>query len=78
MHPLAKSYSWFLTRIATGLILVSLLLSLTACAAAPVSAVRCAHPLIDPYTHAGLTRAVNEYAEALDLCNSLNGFTLEE
>lgn len=78
MHPLAKSYSWFLMRIGTGLTLAFLLLSLTACAAAPVSAVRCDHPLIDPYTQGGLTRAVNAYAEALDLCNALNGFTLEE
>lgn len=78
MRPLVKSYSWFLMRIATGLILVCLLLSLTACAAAPVSAVRCDHPLIDPTTHGGLTRAVNAYAEAVDLCNALNGFPLED
>lgn len=73
----AKSYSLFLIRIVAGLILVPLLLSLTACATTPASAVRCEHPEVDPYTNAGLVRSVVAYGEALDLCNSLNGFPLE-
>lgn len=64
-----------------GLLVMSLCLWLTACAVAPAPAVRpvrCVHPVIDPYTNDGLPRAVQAYGEALNLCNSLNGFTLEE
>ena len=64
-----------------GLLSLSLLLSLTACASAPqpaVSPVRCVHPEIDPYTNSGLTLAVQAYGEALDLCNALNGYTLSD
>ena len=68
-------------RLLTGLVAVSLYLSLTACATPPVRAVlpvQCLHPEIDPYTHAGLSRAVQAYTEALNLCNTLNGYPLED
>ena len=70
-----------LPRPLCGLLSLSLLLLLTACASAPppaVSPVKCVHPEIDPYTNSGLTLAVQAYGEALDLCNALNGFTLTE
>lgn len=71
----------FLLRILIGLGLLSLYLSLTACATHPVSAVspvRCEHPEIDPSTQMGLPLAVQAYAEALNLCNTLNGYPLED
>lgn len=71
----------FWLRMLTGLGLTFLLLSLTACATPPVRAVlpvQCEHPLIDPYTHSGLSRAVQAYTEALNLCNTLNGYPLED
>ena len=81
MRTRAKSYTMFWLRILTGLGLLSLLLSLTACATplgSAASAVRCEHPEIDPSTHAGLTHAAQAYAEALNLCNTLNGYPLED
>lgn len=81
MRQHAKGYIRFLMRIACGLTLVLLLLSLTACARSPgpaVLPVQCLHPEIDPYTHSGLTHAVREYSEALNLCNTLNGYPLED
>lgn len=81
MAPPVKSYALFWMRILTGLGAVLLYLSLTACATRPESAVgpvQCLHPEIDPSTHMGLPLAVQAYAEALNLCNTLNGFPLED
>lgn len=73
----ATSYALFCLRILIGLGLVSLYLSLTACATPRervVLPVRCEHPLIDPTTQGGLPLAVQAYMEALNLCNTLNGY----
>lgn len=62
-----------------GLMGLCLMLSLTACATVPepaASPVRCQHPEIDPYANSGLAVAVQAYGEALDLCNTLNGYPL--
>ena len=78
----AMNYAMFWLRILIGLGLTSLLLSLTACVTPPgyaVSPVRCEHPQdIEPYTHEGLALATQAYAEALNLCNTLNGYPLED
>lgn len=63
--------------------LLSLLLLLQGCAKAPVvnevnEPVRCEHPLVDARTNGGLVKAVLLYSEALDQCNALNGFNINE
>lgn len=71
----------FWLRILTGLGVTLLHLSLTACATPPAYAakpVQCEHPEIDPTTQGGLPLAVQAYAEALNLCNTLNGYPLED
>lgn len=59
--------------------LLCLLPWLTACAPRVIVQDRewvpCEHPVIDPRTHAGLARAVDQYIGAVNLCNALNGST---
>ena len=61
--------------IASGLIVLFLIASLTACA--PVQTVPefspCRHPLIDPTSNGGLSRAVSSYVQEVDSCNARNG-----
>jgi hypothetical protein len=81
MPSLVIHYVMRLKLILYGVLGMCLLALLTACAAAPqpaASPVRCLHPEIDPYTHSGLAVAVAAYGEALDLCNTLNGYPLED
>lgn len=80
MRSPAQPSTALLLMLLRGLLVMSLCLWLTACATAPAPAVqpvRCQHPVIDPYTNDGLPRAVQAYGEALNLCNALNGYSLE-
>lgn len=65
-------------RILTGAASLFLLLSLTGCASSPpapvvILPVKCEHPVIAPYSSAGLVEAVTLYHRAIDVCNALNG-----
>lgn len=62
-------------RILSGLLLLFLLLSLTACASVGTAVpwTPCVHPEIDPTTQGGLSQAVLAYQEEVDRCNALNG-----
>lgn len=55
---------------------LSLMLSLTACASgsAVTEPVACRHPAVDVKSAGGLAQGLLDYADALDLCNTLNGF----
>ena len=55
---------------------LSLSLLLTACASdsAVTEPVPCQHPLVDVKRDGGLAQGLLNYADALDLCNTLNGF----
>lgn len=55
---------------------LSLPLLLTACASASVvvEPVACRHPLVDIKSAGGMAQGLLDYADALDLCNTLNGF----
>lgn len=55
---------------------LSLVLSLTACVSdsAVTEPVPCQHPLVDVKRGGGLAQGLLDYADALDLCNALNGF----
>lgn len=55
---------------------LSLPLLLTACASdsAVTEPVPCQHPLVDVKRDGGLAQGLLDYADALDLCNTLNGF----
>lgn len=54
---------------------LSLPLLLTACASgsAVTDPVPCQHPLVDVKRDGGLAQGLLDYADALDLCNALNG-----
>lgn len=54
---------------------LSLPLLLTACASdsAVTEPVQCQHPLVDAKRDGGLAQGLLDYADALDLCNALNG-----
>lgn len=56
---------------------LSLPLLLTACASdsAVTDPVPCQHPLVDVKRDGGLAQGLLDYADALDLCNALNGVT---
>lgn len=61
--------------------LLCLLLSLTGCASGSsvhVDAVPCHHPVVDVSSNGGLARGLLDYADAIDTCNALNGFPIEE
>lgn len=51
------------------------MLSLTACASgsAVVEFVPCVHPTVDAKSAGGLAKGLLDYADAVDLCNTLNG-----
>lgn len=69
-----------LKNLRTGTLLC-LLLSLTGCASGSsvsVNAVQCQHPVVDVSTNGGLNQGLLDYADALDQCNILNGFPIEE
>lgn len=55
---------------------LSLPLLLTACASdsAVTDPVQCQHPLVDVKSSGGMAQGLLDYADALDLCNTLNGF----
>lgn len=55
---------------------LSLPLLLTACASgsAVTDPVQCQHPLVDGKSVGGLAQGLLDYADAIDLCNTLNGF----
>lgn len=55
---------------------LSLPLLLTACVSgsAVTDPVQCQHPLVDGKSVGGLAQGLLDYADALDLCNTLNGF----
>ena len=59
-----------------GLALLLLSLSLTSCAnvSSASDPVACPHPLVDPRTAEGMAQGLVDYADALDMCNTLNGF----
>ncbi|ARB30336.1 Rz-like spanin [Pseudomonas phage phiNV3] len=81
MHHTAPPYRALSGLILRGLLVPCLTLWLTGCATgqgSAVSPVRCQHPEVDPYTNSGLAVAVQAYGEALDLCNTLNGYPLED
>lgn len=81
MQRHARPYGMLWMRMRLGLVALSLMLSLMGCATPQVSAVQpvqCVHPDIDPTLQGGLSLAVQAYAEALNLCNTLNGYPLEE
>lgn len=63
-----------------GGMLLSLMLLLTGCASTSAvnEPVRCLHPQVDVRTNGGVAKAVLLYSEALDQCNALNGFNLNE
>lgn len=66
-------------RILTGAASLFLLLSLTGCARSPTAPVvilpvKCEHPVIAPYSAAGLIEAVTLYHRAVETCNALNGY----
>ena len=65
-----------LMRIGIGLTFVFLMLSVTACAPAPDASLfsPCQHPLIDPSTQGGTSKALLSYIEELDSCNARNGY----
>lgn len=54
---------------------LSLMLFLTACASdsAVTEPVPCQHPTVDAKRAGGLAQGLLDYADALDLCNTLNG-----
>ena len=61
-----------------GAVVLFLLTSLTGCARSPTAPVvilpvKCEHPEIAPYSHAGLVEAVTLYHRAIETCNALNG-----
>ena len=69
-------------RKARGLLLLPLLLWLTACASSQpvplvINPVKCEHPSISPYDHAGLVDAVRLYHRTVETCNALNGYDSE-
>lgn len=55
---------------------LSLPLLLAACASdsAVTDPIQCQHPLVDVKRDGGLAQGLLDYADALDLCNTLNGF----
>lgn len=60
--------------------LLSLPLWLTGCASdssVRSDAARCEHPVVDVTKNGGLADALLLYADALDTCNALNGFPIE-
>ena len=61
-----------------GAVVLFLLTSLTGCARSPTAPVvilpvKCEHPVIAPYSSAGLVEAVTLYHRAVETCNALNG-----
>ena len=64
-------------RIVSGLMLVCLIASVTACANHPPDALQrpqpCEEPVIDPTLQGGLAEALQAYQEALRQCNAVNG-----
>ena len=56
---------------------LSLPLLLASCVSgsAAFEPVACRHPGVDVKTHAGLAQGLLDYADAIDLCNTLNGAT---